>query len=165
MHIESRRSRSGLACIIVGRQIDIVLSDQCFASVLDVNSRLSLRQSDCNYSKIASHVLVNEDLLREVASGREHALISTGMSIFEIIDRAVEIFKSSNCPFELMHSVFIAHALRRWSENSESTTTYIEPGSPWQNGFSESFNSRFRDELLSTELFTTVAEAQALVDR
>lgn len=43
--------------------------------------------------------------------------------------------------------------------------TYIEPGSPWQNGFAESFNSRFRDEFLNTELFATVAEAQGLADR
>jgi putative transposase len=60
---------------------------------------------------------------------------------------------------------FIAHALKRWSENSGTTTAYIEPGSPWQNGFAESFNSRFRDEFLNTELFTSVAEAQALADR
>jgi transposase InsO family protein len=60
---------------------------------------------------------------------------------------------------------FIAHALRRWAENSTTTTAYIEPGSPWQNGFAESFNSRFRDEFLNTELFATVAEAQALADR
>jgi putative transposase len=48
---------------------------------------------------------------------------------------------------------FIAHALKRWSANSGTTTAYIEPGSPWQNGFVESFNSRFMDELLNTELF------------
>jgi len=60
---------------------------------------------------------------------------------------------------------FIALALRRWSENSGTTTAYIKPGSPWLNGFAEWFNSRFRDEFLNTELFTTVAEAQALADR
>jgi putative transposase len=60
---------------------------------------------------------------------------------------------------------FIAHALRRWAESSNITTVYIEPGSPWQNGYAESFNSRFRDEFLNTELFTTAAEAQALADR
>jgi putative transposase len=60
---------------------------------------------------------------------------------------------------------FIAHALKRWSENSGTTMGYIEPGSPWQKGFAESFNSRFRDEFLNIELFTTVGEAQALADR
>ena len=42
---------------------------------------------------------------------------------------------------------------------------YIEPGSPWQKGFAESFNNRFRDEFLNTELFATVAEAQGLANR
>jgi putative transposase len=42
---------------------------------------------------------------------------------------------------------------------------HIEPGSLWQNGFAESLNSRFRDEFLNTQLFATVAEAQALADR
>lgn len=60
---------------------------------------------------------------------------------------------------------FIAHALRRWSKDSGTTTVYIEPGSPWQNGFAESFNSRFRDEILNTGLFATVVEAQGLADR
>ena len=40
---------------------------------------------------------------------------------------------------------FIAHALRTWCKNSGTTTAYIEPGSPWQNGYAESFNSRLRD--------------------
>ena len=55
-------------------------------------------------------------------------------------------------------------ALRRWSNCSGTTTAYIEPGSPWQNGFAESFNRRFRDEFLNTELFATVAEAQGLAN-
>lgn len=60
---------------------------------------------------------------------------------------------------------FIAHALRKWCQNSGTSTAYIEPGAPWQNGFAESFNSRFRDEFLNTELFATVAEAQGLANR
>ena len=45
---------------------------------------------------------------------------------------------------------FIAHALRRWCKISGTTTAYIEPRSPWQNGFAESFNSRLQDEFLNT---------------
>ena len=60
---------------------------------------------------------------------------------------------------------FIAHALRKWCQSSGTSTAYIEPGAPWQNGFAESFNSRFRDEFLNTELFATVAEAQGLANR
>jgi transposase InsO family protein len=61
---------------------------------------------------------------------------------------------------------FIAQALRDWCEASDTTSTaYIEPGSPWENGFAESLNGRFRDEFLNTELFTTAPEAQLLADR
>ena len=61
---------------------------------------------------------------------------------------------------------FIAQSLRDWCEVSDTTSTaYIEPGSPWENGFAESFNGRFRDEFLKIELFTTAPEAQLLADR
>jgi len=60
---------------------------------------------------------------------------------------------------------FIAQALRNWCEASGTATAYIEPGSPWENGFAESFNGRFRDVFLNAELFTTAPEAQLLADR
>jgi putative transposase len=61
---------------------------------------------------------------------------------------------------------FIAQALRDWCEASTTTSTaYIEPGSPSENGCAESFNWRFRDEFLNTELFTTASETQLLADR
>lgn len=50
---------------------------------------------------------------------------------------------------------FTVHALRSWSENSGTGTVYIKPGSPLQNGFAESFNRRFRDELLHPKLVPT----------
>jgi len=61
---------------------------------------------------------------------------------------------------------FIAQVLSGWCEASPITSTaYIAPGSPWEKGFAESFNGRFRDEFLNTELFTTAPEAQILADR
>ena len=50
-------------------------------------------------------MIVYEDLLKEVASEKKHTYISTGMTEFEQIDRAVEIFRKADCPFELMHCV------------------------------------------------------------
>ncbi|MBW2660716.1 MAG: N-acetylneuraminate synthase family protein [Deltaproteobacteria bacterium] len=76
-----------------------------FASAWDLESQKFLRQFDCKYNKIASAMIVYEDLLREVASEKKHTFISTGMTEFDQIDRAVEIFKSAKCPFELMHCV------------------------------------------------------------
>jgi transposase InsO family protein len=57
---------------------------------------------------------------------------------------------------------FIAHAVKGWLETSKIGTLYIEPGSPWQNGYAESFNSRLRSELLGAEVFDNVAAAQSL---
>lgn len=60
----------------------------------------------------------------------------------------------------------IGQALRDKCEASTTTSTpYIEPGSPWKKGFAKSFNGRFRDELINTELFTTAPEAQLLAHR
>lgn len=59
-------------------------------------------------------------------------------------------------------SEFVARAVRQWLERSGVKTLYIAPGSPWENAYSETFNSRFRDELLNRELFTSLAEAKML---
>ena len=58
---------------------------------------------------------------------------------------------------------FIAKA-RRWITDVGSQTAYIEPGSPWENGYCESFNSKLRDELLNGEIFTTLKEAEVLIE-
>jgi putative transposase len=55
-----------------------------------------------------------------------------------------------------------AHALRDWCRFASTTTSYIDPGAPWQNPFVESFHSRLRDELLDLEEFSCLAEAQVL---
>lgn len=57
---------------------------------------------------------------------------------------------------------FIARAMREFLANAGIETLYVEPGSPWQNGYAESFHSRLRSELLDAEVFETVAEAQGL---
>jgi putative transposase len=57
-----------------------------------------------------------------------------------------------------------ANALRDWCRFNQAGSAYIEPGSPWQNAYVESFGSRVRDELLGVELFQTLAEAKLLVE-
>ncbi len=76
-----------------------------FASAWDTDSQLFLRQFNCKYNKIASAMLVNEELLKLVASEQKHTFISTGMSNYNDISIAINIFKQHNCPFELMHAV------------------------------------------------------------
>ncbi len=59
---------------------------------------------------------------------------------------------------------FTAKAVRSWLKDLEVTTLFIEPGSPWENGYIESFNGKLRDELLNREIFTTLIEASILIE-
>ena len=59
---------------------------------------------------------------------------------------------------------FIAIAVRQWIEAVGSKTAYIAPGSPWENGFIESFNARLRDELLNGEIFYSLREARIIIE-
>lgn len=87
----------------------------------------------------------------------------TAADVIKVLDRlfkergAPKFIRSDNGP------EFIADAIKQWLAESGVETLYIEPGSPWQNAYSESFNSRFRDELLDREVFTTLTEAKVLV--
>jgi putative transposase len=69
-----------------------------------------------------------------------------------------EYIRSDNGP------EFTAKALRDWLYELEVETLFIEPGSPWENGYIESFNGKLRDELLNREIFTTLLEAQVLIE-
>ena len=84
-------------------------------------------------------------------------VIQTLRYLFEVRG-APEHIRSDNGP------EFIAKALRDWLDMSGVAPLYIEPGAPWENGFNESFNGRFRDELLNGELFTSLKEAQVLTE-
>jgi putative transposase len=84
-------------------------------------------------------------------------VVSTLASLFR--ERGEPTFiRSDNGP------EFIAKAVKRWLEASGVRTLYIEPGSPWQNAYSETFNSRLADELLGREVFATLLEAKVLVE-
>ena len=76
-----------------------------FASAWDLNSQKFLQQFNCKYNKIASAMIVYEDLLKMVAQEGKHTFISTGMTTYDDIQNAVDIFRKENCSFELMHTV------------------------------------------------------------
>ena len=76
-----------------------------FASAWDLESQNFLKQFNSEYNKVASAMIVYEELLRSIADEKKHTFISTGMSTKLDIDKAVEIFRKADCPFELMHCV------------------------------------------------------------
>ncbi len=59
---------------------------------------------------------------------------------------------------------FVAKAVRDWLSRLEVGTLFVEPSSPWENGYVESFNGKLRDELLDGEIFTTLQEAKVLTE-
>lgn len=75
-----------------------------------------------------------------------------------LLHGAPEHIRSDNGP------EFVEKALRGWLERLGVQTLYIEPGSPWENGYCESFNSKLRDELLAREIFYTMKEAKILIE-
>jgi putative transposase len=59
----------------------------------------------------------------------------------------------------------VAKVLRRWLRGLGTESLYIEPGSPWENGYCESFNGKLRDELLNGEIFYSLREAQVVIEQ
>jgi len=76
-----------------------------FASAWDLDSLKFIEQFNVSTHKIASALVTNLELVKEVAKCKKYTFISTGMCELEDIDKAVDIFKKANCEFELMHSV------------------------------------------------------------
>ncbi len=73
--------------------------------------------------------------------------------------RLTEHIRSDNGP------EFTAKAVRKWLNRVGVKTLFIEPGSPWENGYIASFNSKLKDELLDGEVFTTLTEARILIEQ
>jgi transposase InsO family protein len=83
----------------------------------------------------------------------------------DVIDTLAELFAMRGVPKCIRSDngpEFIARRVQRWLAQVEVQTLYIEPGSPWENGYAESFHSRLRDEFLALEVFESLAAARKL---
>lgn len=90
------------------------------------------------------------------------------LSSDRVLERLTELFAQRGAPDYIRSdngSEFTAKKVRRWLSELSVKTLFIEPGSPWENGYVESFNGKLRDELLNMEIFDTLREAQVLVER
>lgn len=95
-------------------------------------------------------------------------IVERGLTSDDVLDCLTELFIRHGVPEYIRSdngSEFTAKVVRRWLSHIGVQTLYIEPGSPWENGYNESFNGKFRDELLNGEIFYTLKEAQVLVER
>jgi transposase InsO family protein len=85
-----------------------------------------------------------------------------------VIDKLFELFIFRAIPAYIRSDngpEFTAKAIRNWLSRMGVKTLFIEPGSPWENGYIESFNGKLRDELLNREVFTTLMEAKVLIEK
>jgi transposase InsO family protein len=86
----------------------------------------------------------------------------------DVLERLSDLFVRRGVPDHIRSdngSEFTAKRVREWLERVGVKTVYIEPGSPWENGYVESFNGKLRDELLDREVFDTLLEAKVLIGR
>lgn len=85
----------------------------------------------------------------------------------DVMDVLTDLFITRGVPDHIRSdngSEFTARSIRSWLPRLGVKTLYIAPGSPWENGYNESFNGRFRDEFLNREVFYTLKEAEVLTE-
>ena len=94
-------------------------------------------------------------------------LVDRRITSQDIIDKLFQLFVFRGIPEHIRSDnepEFTARAIRAWLNRLGVKTLFIERGSPWENGYIESFNGKLRDELLNREIFTTLAEARILIE-
>lgn len=86
----------------------------------------------------------------------------------EVIETLADVMLTRGMPQHIRSDngpEFTSTAIRTWLKELGVTTLFIEPGSPWENGYNESFNGRFRDELLNGEIFYSLKEARIVIEQ
>jgi len=93
--------------------------------------------------------------------------INRRLNSTDVIDVLSDLFILRGVPAHIRSDngpEFVAKAVQKWIHAVGAKTAYITPGSPWENGFIESFNARMRDELLNGEIFYTLKEARIMIE-
>ena len=94
-------------------------------------------------------------------------VVNRKMQSADVIETLAELFVGKGTPEHIRSDngpEFCAKAVREWLRDLGVETLFIEPGSPWENGYCESFNGRLRDEFLNGEVFYTLQEAKILIE-
>jgi len=141
---------NGIGCRAADHPDHVWCYDFCFDQTMD-GARLKLL---CVIDEFTRECL----LIRVERSIPAELVVESLASLFDDERRVPEHLRSDN------GSEFVAGAVRGWLRDAGAATLYIEPGSPWQNGFVESFHGRLRDELLDREAFGSLAEAKVIVE-
>ena len=95
-------------------------------------------------------------------------LVNRRITSLDVIDQLFQLFILRGVPEHIRSDngpEFTAKAMRKWLNRVGVKTLFIKPGSPWENGYIESFNGKLRDEFLNCETFTTLTEAKILIEQ
>jgi len=134
-----------------------------FASAWDINSQKFLRKFDLKYNKVASAMLGNFPLLKEIAKEKRYTFISTGMSTLEEISKVIQLFKDYKCPFELMHCNS-SYPMKDSEANLECIKTLREKFN-CKVGYSGHENSLISVSIIAAALGATSIERHITLDR
>lgn len=116
----------------------------------------------CNGKKFRVLVVIDEYTRKCLA-----LFVARSIKAEQVMHILADLFLQYGLPDNLRSDngpEFVATKLKRWLSNLDVQTQYIEPGSPWENGYCESFNGKLRDELLNGEVFMTMKEAEVLIE-
>jgi transposase InsO family protein len=94
--------------------------------------------------------------------------VARKLNSLDVIDVLADLFILRGIPGHIRSDngpEFVATAVKSWITSVGAQTAYIDPGSPWENGYVESFNGKMRDELLTCEVFNSLAEAKVLIEQ
>ena len=122
---------------------------------------VSVRTHDGRMARVLNLIdeHTREALLVRVERRWSSAKVIEALADVMVMRGVPEHLRSDNGP------EFVSHDLRKWLADTGAKTMYIEPGSPWENGYCESFNSKMRDEFLNGEIFYSMKELRVLAER
>ena len=119
---------------------------------------------DRTYNGIKFRILnVIDEYTRECLAVK----VDRRLNSHDVVEVLTDLFIERGVPVHIRSdngSEFIAKRVRDWLERLQVRPLYIEPGSPWENGYIESFNGKIRDELLNGEIFYSLKKAQVLIE-
>ena len=114
-------------------------------------------------AKVFRMLCIIDEFTREAIAIR----VARSLKSTDVIEALYDLFVERGIPAHIRSDngpEFVALALREWIAAVGAKTAYIEPGSPWENGYCESFNGKLRDKLLNGEIFYTLKEAKTVIE-
>ena len=148
--------------VTVGRH-GVITAEEARRRAAHIIARIKAGEDPTHDGRAFRTLNVLDEFTRESLAIR----VRRKLSSTDVIDVLTDLFILRGIPAYVRSDngpEFVAEAVRRWITAVGARTAFIEPGSPWENGYIESFNARLRDELLNGEIFYTLKEAQVLIE-